>query len=106
LVEVDVCAEDGSGSPLVARVEEVVVVVVCELAVPEPDPLLAFVDEVVEVDARAPGLDEPDGAAVELPAEVEEVVPVVVCADEPPDAAWLPVDVVEPVCALELPDPV
>ena len=42
---------------------------------------------------------------VESPAEVDEVVPVPACEDEPPLAAWLPVDVVVPVCAIEAPAP-
>ena len=56
------------------------------------------VDELVEVDACEEG--EVDAAAARgSPAEVDEVVPVDACADEPPLAAWLPVDVVVPVWA-------
>ena len=68
--------------------------------------MLAFVD--VEVEACAPG-DEGVGVVTAvgfvavLPAVVSEVVPVVVCAVEPPDPAWVPVEVVVPAWALELP---
>jgi hypothetical protein len=73
-----------------------VLVEVCELAFPEPEPsLVELVDELVEVEACEDG--ELDAAPAEFPADVDEVDPVVAFEDEPPLAAWLPVDVVVPV---------
>lgn len=87
-----------------AAVDELVDV--CELALPVPDPsLVELVDELVEVEAWEEGELDPAAAPVEPPAEVDELVPVDACADEPPLAAWLPVDVVVPVWAPELPVP-
>ena len=71
---------------------------VCELAVPLPDPVAVdAVEELVEVDAFAPESVEPHGAAEEPPAVVDDDDPVFAWADESPLEAWLPVDVVVPV---------
>ncbi len=92
LVDVDVCADEAPPLAL-ADVDELVDV--CELAFPEPEPPpVELVDELVDVEACEEG--EVD-APVELPADVDELVPVLACEDEPPLAAWVPVDVVVPV---------
>jgi hypothetical protein len=110
-VVVDVCALAAGEPALLEFAEDEVDVDVCadELPAPEsPAAVLAFAD--VEVEVCAPG-DEGVGVVTAagfvavLPAVVAEVVPVVVCAVEPPDPAWVPVEVVVPVWALEVPAP-
>jgi hypothetical protein len=108
-VEVDVCAVAAGEPALLEFADDEVDVAVWadELPVPE-SPAVVLDPVVVEAEAWAPGdegVDEvtPDGFGSELPAVVVEVVPVDDCAVDPFEFAWVPVEVVVPVWAFELP---
>ena len=123
-VVADVCAVADGEPGLLEFADDEVDVDVCADALPAPElpaAVLAPVD--VEVEAWAPGDDgagdveveawapgdegagdvEVEGLVGVLPAVVAEVVPVLVCAFEPLEPACVPVEVVVPVWALELP---
>jgi hypothetical protein len=106
---VDVCAVAAGVPASLVFADHEVDVAACAVELPEPESpaaVLAPVDVGVEAWVAADdgaGEVTADGFVAVLPAVVAEVVPVVVCAVDPLESACVPVEVIVPVWAFELP---